>query len=93
MANIKSAQKRIITNEKKRAKNTSIKTSVRTDTKKVLKTLESDKPEDKKLIEEAFKNFVKKIDRVSGKKIMHWKTAARKKSRIAKKVNAALKQA
>jgi small subunit ribosomal protein S20 len=93
LANIKSAQKRILTNEKRRAKNAGIKTSVRTEAKKVLKTLESEKPEEKNLIEQAFKNFVKRIDRISGKKIIHWKTAARKKSRIAKKVNAALKQA
>jgi small subunit ribosomal protein S20 len=91
LANIKSAQKRIKTNEKRHAKNIQVKSAVRTEAKKVLKSVEakasgqnaSASPAD------AFKGFAKKIDKAAGKGIIHWKTAARKKSRLAKKVNAA----
>jgi small subunit ribosomal protein S20 len=84
LANIKSAEKRNRQNEKRRQKNSKIKSSVRTAEKKVLKSLENNSNETAQVL---FKEFVKKIDTAAGKGIVHWKTAARKKSRLAKKVN------
>lgn len=84
MANIKSAEKRNRQNEKRRQKNSKIKSSVRTAEKKVRKSLENNSNETAQVL---FKEFVKKIDTAAGKDILHWKTAARKKSRLAKKVN------
>ena len=89
MANIKSAQKRIKTNEKRRQKNAQVKSSVRTETKKVHKTLESKEAKDPPVLSSVFAGFVKKIDKAAAKGVFHWKTAARKKSRLARKVNAA----
>ena len=84
MANIKSAEKLNRQNEKRRQKNSKIKSSVRTAEKKVRKSLENNSNETAQVL---FKEFVKKIDAAAGKDILHWKTAARKKSRLAKKVN------
>ncbi|MBP7603092.1 MAG: 30S ribosomal protein S20 [Spirochaetes bacterium] len=89
MANIKSAQKRIKTNEKSRRKNAQVKSSVRTEAKKVQKSLESKEAKDPALLASVFAGFVKKIDKAAAKGVFHWKTAARKKSRLARKVNAA----
>ncbi len=89
MANIKSAQKRIKTNEKRREKNTQVKSSVRTEVKKVQKALDSKEAKDPAVLSSVFSDFVKKIDKAAAKGVFHWKTAARKKSRLARKVNAA----
>ncbi len=86
MANIKSAKKRIKQNEKRRIKNSQVRSSIRTSSKKVTKAIE-DESSDPNAINKNYKDFVKKIDVASGKGIIHWKTAARKKSRLAKKVN------
>ena len=86
MANTKSVKKRIKQNEKRRIKNSAVKSSIRTASKKVLQAVDKG-TEDKSVIEDLYKSFVKKIDTASGKKILHWKTVARKKSRLAKKVN------
>ncbi|MEW6527909.1 MAG: 30S ribosomal protein S20 [Spirochaetota bacterium] len=87
MANIKSAEKRNRQSEKRRQRNSQVKSSIRTAEKKVRKQLETQSKENVPVL---FKEFVKKIDTAARKGIVHWKTAARKKSRLAKKVNAAL---
>ena len=87
MANIKSAEKRNRQNEKRRKRNSQVKSAVRTAEKKVRKQLLAGSKEN---LPALFKEFVKKIDTAARKGIIHWKTAARKKSRLAKKVNAAL---
>ncbi len=86
MANIKSAEKRNRQSEKQRQRNSQVKSSIRTAEKKVRKQLEG---QSKGNVPALFKEFVKKIDTAARKGIIHWKTAARKKSRLAKKVNAA----
>lgn len=87
MANIKSAQKRIKQNEKRRIKNAKVKSSIRTAAKKVQKAAEAGPPAENEA-KELLKSFTKKIDTAAGKNVIHWKTAARKKSRLAKKINA-----
>ncbi len=84
MANIKSAKKRILVNEKKHEQNVSIKTSVKTYTKKV-KTLvaEGKKDEAKLMLNEAFA----KIDHAASENVLHKNAAARKKAQLAKLVD------
>lgn len=87
MANIQSQKKRDRQNIKRRIKNSQIRSSIRTSAKKVLQAIESN---DKDNIPVLYKNYVKKVDTAASKNILHSKTAARKKSRLAKRVNAAL---
>lgn len=85
MPNIKSAKKRVLVSEKKAAINKAFVTTVKTSAKKFDKALESG---DKEAIRTAYAEAVKKIDTASAKGYVHKNTAARKKSQMAKKVNA-----
>ncbi len=88
MANIKSAKKRIITSEKRRKKNMAVRSAIRTASKRVIRATEG-KAADAGTPADIYRAFVKTIDTAARKKTVHWKTAARKKSRLAKRVNAA----
>lgn len=90
LANIKQQKKRNRQNEKRRVKNSQVKSSIRTAVKKVVKTLESKDTKDPVQIQELYAAFIKNIDTAAGKGIIKKNTAARKKSRLAKKVNAAV---
>ena len=90
MANIKQQKKRNRQNEKRRIKNSNVKSTIRTAAKKLVKTIESKEGKDLNKIQEYFLNFTKTIDTAAGKGIIKKNTAARKKSRLAKKVNAAI---
>jgi small subunit ribosomal protein S20 len=87
VANIKSQEKRNRQNEKRRQRNSQVKSSVRTVSKKILKIMEAQKPEISS-IESLLKEFSSTIDNAAGKGIIHKNTAARKKSRLAKRANA-----
>jgi small subunit ribosomal protein S20 len=87
LANIQSQKKRNRQNEKRRLKNSQIRSSIRTSAKNVIKAIEANEKDN---IPVLFKKFVKRIDTAAAKSIVHHKTAARKKSRLAKRVNAAL---
>ncbi len=82
MANIKSQKKRNITNEKRHERNKSVKTELKTRTKRVEATLGTDDND------EAVRAAVKRIDSAASKGVIHKNAAARKKSRLMKKVNA-----
>ncbi len=85
MPNIKSAIKRVSVIEKKTARNNMIKTGYRTAVKKFEKAV------DEANVEEATKLFAeatKKIDQACTKGVIVKNTASRKKSRLAKKLNA-----
>ncbi|OHD65816.1 MAG: 30S ribosomal protein S20 [Spirochaetes bacterium RBG_13_51_14] len=89
MANLKSQIKRNKQNEKRRARNSQEKSSIRTISKKVAKAIDAkDNPD---TVKDLYQSFVKTIDKAAGAGIVHKKTAARKKSRLAKRVNAILK--
>ena len=90
MANIKQQKKRDRQNEKRRVKNSQVKSTIRTAAKKIVKTIESKEGKDLDKIQSYFLDFTKTIDTAAGKGIIKKNTAARKKSRLAKKVNAAL---
>jgi small subunit ribosomal protein S20 len=83
MANIKSQKKRNITNEKRHERNKAVKAEMKTRTKRVEATLGTDENDD------AVKAAVKRIDSAASKGVIHKNAAARKKSRMMKKVNAA----
>ena len=80
MANIKSQKKRNITNEKSRQRNRAIKSELKTYVKKA-QNAEENKAE-------AVRVAIKKIDQAAAKGILHKNTAARKKSALARSLNA-----
>ena len=83
MANIKSQKKRNITNEKRRERNKSVSAEMKTRTKRATETIGTDDNA------EAVRLAVKRIDSAASKGMIHKNAAARKKSRLMKKVNAA----
>lgn len=84
MANIKSAKKRVLQNEKRRLINCSRRSALKTAVKKVLTAIETG--EKKEAITILFNDAQAKIARAKGKGLLHRNTAARKISRLAKKV-------
>ncbi len=90
MANSKSAKKCVLQNEKRRVKNVARRSAIKTAVKKVLTAIEST---DLKNVETLFNDAQAKIARARGKRLLHPNTAARKVSRLAKKMNAAKKAA
>ncbi|MFV1979499.1 MAG: 30S ribosomal protein S20 [Myxococcota bacterium] len=83
MANIKSQKKRILTNNKRYERNKAVRAELRTRTKYATQTIGTDAND------EAVRLAVKRIDMAAAKGIIHKNTAARKKSRLMKTVNAA----
>lgn len=86
MPNIKSAKKRVVVSEKKAAINKAFTTTIKTTAKKFDKALESG---DKAAIAAAHQEAVRKLDAAAAKGYVHKNNAARKKSQMAKKLNAA----
>lgn len=85
MPNIKSAMKRVKVIEKKTMRNNMIKSGYRTAVKKFEQALESGNVEEAKTL---FSEATKKIDQACTKGVIKKNTAARKKSNLAKKINA-----
>ena len=83
MANIKSAKKRILVIATKTARNRAINSAVKTQIKKVRVAVEA---QDLAAANAALKVAVKAIDKATAKGIFHKKTAARKKSTLARLV-------
>lgn len=84
MANIKSQIKRNRQNEKARARNKAVRSEMRTRTKQATAAIESGES-----AEEAVRLAVKRIDTAATKGVIHRNEAARRKSRLMKKLNAA----
>lgn len=85
MPNIKSAKKRVKVNRTKAAANKARKSNLKTILKKAdiaVTTSAADK-------EEAVRVAIKRVDQACAKGLMHKNAAARKKSQLAKKLNAA----
>ena len=85
MPNIKSAKKRVLITEVRTARNRAVKTNLKTVLKKANAAIESDAANST----EAVRLAVKKIDQACAKGILKKNTAARRKSSLARKVNAA----
>lgn len=84
MPNIKSAIKRVKVNDKNRAHNATMKSAVRTTVKNAEVALAGDNVEAAK---EALLSASKKLDKAASKGLIHKNAAARKKSRLAKRLN------
>ncbi len=92
MANIKSQKKRNRQNDKRREKNASIKTALRTSSKKIIKALDAKEAAPQEVTSELLKQFYVKVDKAARTGLVHKKTASRKKSRLAKRINSYNKQ-
>ena len=79
MANIKSAKKRVKVIERKTLRNKMIKSNLKT----VLKKADAEQTSENIVL------AIKKVDQACAKGIMHKNKAARKKSQLQKKLNAA----
>ena len=84
MAHSLSAKKRVRQNEKRRTINRARKSQVKTQVKHLEETLQGS---DVEAAREQFRVTAQKLDKVASTSTMHKKTAARKKSRLAKKLN------
>jgi len=80
-----SAKKRVRQNTRKRTLNRSRKSQVKTQIKHLETTMDEGNVA---AAQEQFRQLTKKLDKVASTSTMHKKTAARKKSRLAKKLNA-----
>ena len=85
MATHKSAVKRTKQSEERRQRNRAVKTKVKKAVKKVRLAVEQSNPEE---AQAALAEAIPVIDRAASKKTLHRRTAARKISRLSKKVHA-----
>lgn len=85
MANTRSAKKRIRQNEKRRVRNKPVKTRARTQVKLAQAAIESGNLD---LATQAGKAAVSQLDRAASSGVIHRKNAARRKSRLMKKLAA-----
>jgi len=86
VANLASAKTRIKQNERNRIRNRARKNMLKTETRKFEDALQAENLDSAKQI---FAQVTKKIDQIAAKGTLHKNTAARKKSRLAKRLNAA----
>ena len=85
MAHSLSAKKRVRQNAKRNVINRAQKSQIKTETRKFEDVL---KAHDVEAAKEQYKLLAKKLDKVAATSTMHKRTAARRKSRLAKKLNA-----
>ncbi len=83
MANIKSQKKRILTNAKAAERNKAIKSELKTRAKNAVKSAGADDSD------ETLRLAVKRLDMAAAKGVIHKNQAARRTSRLMKKINAA----
>ena len=86
MANIKSSSKRVLLTQKATAKNKAAKSLIKTNIKKFDAAASGS---DRTAAEQTYKVAVKTVDRAATKGLIHKNKAARKKSALTKKLNAA----
>jgi small subunit ribosomal protein S20 len=86
MANIKSQKKRNIQNEKRHQRNVAAKSALKTSQKKVHAAVASGDAEGAGELQRA---AARQLDKAASKGTLHKRTAARRKSRLAKAVNVA----
>ncbi|EHR60402.1 30S ribosomal protein S20 [Saccharomonospora cyanea] len=84
MANIKSQMKRIKTNEKRRLRNQSVRSSVKTAIRRFREAAEAG---DKAKAVELQREAARKLDKAVTKGVLHKNQAANKKSAMALRVN------
>jgi len=82
VANIKSQKKRILTNAKSAERNKAVKSELKTRVKNAVAASGSETGED------SLRLAVKRLDMAAAKGVIHKNQAARRKSRLMKKINA-----
>lgn len=85
MANIKSAKKRIKVTQTKTLNNRMVKSALKTEIKKLEAAIAANNAEEAKA---AFVQATKALDMAASKGVLHKNMVARKKSRLAAKLNA-----
>lgn len=85
MPNIKSASKRVLVSKKKALQNTITKSALKTAIKKCKSAIASNDESASAVLSSTFKS----IDKAAAKNVLHKNTAARRKSKLAKALNAA----
>ena len=91
MAHSLSAKKRIRQNEKRRMRNRARNSAVKTQIKKYLQAAKQTK--DPENIEVELRVAQKRIDQLAAKGVIHKNTASRKKSQLARQLNAVKEKA
>lgn len=86
MANNKQQKKRILTNEKRRVRNLSVRTRMKTYVKKAEEAIASG---DASNIDEALLKAISEIDKAAQKGVIHQKSASRKTSALQRRAGAA----
>ena len=89
MANIKSQIKRNKTNERRAVSNKAVRTALKTSTKKV-RTAVADGDAEAAL--QRSREAARALDKAASRGVIHKRTAARRKSRLAKAANSAAAQ-
>ncbi|WP_406242275.1 30S ribosomal protein S20 [Tissierella carlieri] len=87
MANIKSAEKRILITEKRTAINKARKSEIKTYIKKFDKAIDNGNFDEAKAL---LRTIDKKLKRAAHKNVIHMNNASRKVSRLTKKLNSAM---
>lgn len=85
MANIKSQIKRVKTNEKRRQRNKSVKSAVRTAVRRFREAADAGDTEKATRLQRA---AARALDKAAGKGVIHRNQAANRKSALAKRINA-----
>jgi small subunit ribosomal protein S20 len=85
LPNIKSSERSVKTDAERRAQNFSTRSAVRTISRKVAESVAAGKNEEAKVL---LPKANSTIDKAAAKGVIHKNAAARKKSRLAKKLNA-----
>ena len=86
MANLASAKKRIKQNERNRRRNHARKSAVKSERRKFLEAIHGGNLQE---AQELLSRVTKKLDQTAAKSTLHRNTAARWKSRLARRLNAA----
>ena len=84
MANIKQQKKRVLTNEKRRQRNKSVRSATRTEIRKFREAVEAG---DKAAAEAQLRVASRKLDKAVTKGVYHRNSAANKKSNMARALN------
>lgn len=85
MPNSASSAKRVRQQERNRLRNRARKSALKTETRKVLDAIQGNDP---KSALERFRSLTKRLDQTAAKGTLHKNTAARRKSRLARRIAA-----
>jgi small subunit ribosomal protein S20 len=87
MPHTRSAKKRLRQNAKRRTANRAVKKVIKIQVKKFLEVIDEGTGDQAR---QEFNLAAKKLDKAAGKRVLHPNTVARKKSQLARKLNAKL---